>query len=169
MKKNGWTQHELEELCKDYQDKTGVLDFRPTEIAVWAKAQLYTMPEPPTDVQLLARLLQHAAVKAHRKDAKMSILYRAALAYPVKIKDEWQMRWFDADGPAATVDKVIASIRRRKDMALNILVSARASWERWKQLHPTEQTDLLDLGISDDEVEWRLLGKTNEDEQRKAG
>lgn len=172
MNRNGWNQHALEKLYQRYQDVTGVLDFRPAEIATWAKAHHYTMPEPPTDVEMLTELLRDAALKARRKDSKLSVLYRAALSYPVKSEDgEWQMKWFDADGPTATLEKVLMSVRRRKDQALNILVSAAATLARWKRTHPkqTEQIDMFHLAISSDEVQWRLLGKNGEDEVRRTG
>lgn len=171
MNRNGWNQRELERLYQRYMDETGILDFRPPEISAWAKEHGYVMPDPPTDVEMLAMLLGKAALKARRKDSKISVLYRAALSYPQKVQGEWQMRWFDPDGPAATLEKVLMSVRRRKDQALNILVSAAATLAHWKRTHPreSEQIEMFDFGISSDEVQWRLLGKNSEDEGRKTG
>lgn len=170
MNRNGWNQRELERLYREYMDRTGILDFRPADIAVWAKENKYRMPKPPTDVEVLALLLQRAGLNARRKDAKTSILYRAALSYPAKVMGEWQMRWFDSDGPTATLEKVLASVRRRKDHAINILVGAKATLAHFVRTHPTEQVEMFDLGISNEEIEWRLLGKNpGSDESKKTG
>jgi hypothetical protein len=167
---NRWTQKDLERLYRHYQDKTGILDFQPTIIAAWAKKEGYDMPTPPTDVDLLGQLLSRAAAIARRKDRKTSILYRATLVCTKYVNGKLRKLWFDADGPAATADKVMESFRRRKDYALNVLVSAAATVEHWFQEHPDQRPEQLDLGIADAEVRWRLLGpRGNEDGEQKAG
>jgi hypothetical protein len=171
MKTAVWNQRELERLYQHYCDETGIQDFQPPVIAIWAKKRGYEMPTPPTDVEMLSRLLSHAALAARRKDSKTSILYRATLAYQKLVDGKLRTWWFDADGPTATFDKVMESYRRRKEKALNILVSAAASVDHWFSSHPTQgRPEQFDLGISDAEIRWRLLGpRGGEDDVEKVG
>lgn len=171
MKKAVWNQRALERLYRHYCDETGTQDFQPSIIAEWADKRGYDMPTPPTGVELLSRLLSKAALGERRKDPKTSILYRANLVYRKLLRGEWRTLWFDADGPTATEEKVMASYRARKDNALNILVSAAASVEHFFSSHPRQsKPEDLDLGISDAEVRWRLLGpRGGEDDVQKTG
>jgi hypothetical protein len=77
--------------------------------------------------------------------------------------------WFDADGPAATEEKIIASARARREHALNILVSGESSLEHWYQEHPSPNREVIDYNLAD-EVRWRLNLKRDEgDENQKRG
>lgn len=165
-----WTNKQCEKLCQHYQDETANLDFDALTVARWAEKRGYDMPIPPTGVELLAQRLQGAVLTARRKDRKTSILYRAMLAVPKMVKGKLKKVWFDADGPAATYEKVMESYHRRKDYALNVLTLAAATVEHWFQDHPNPQRPQLDLGISDQEVRWRLLGPNGGQEgQEKIG
>jgi hypothetical protein len=168
-----WTQKECEKLYQHYMDKTGHFDFRPAELAAWAKANRYEMPLPKTDVEILAELLGKAGCRVRRKDVKTSTVYRGMLAYSVEVQGERKTYWFDADGPSATLEKIMNSVRHRREQALNILVSAAATVQRWKRTHSKAQgADQIELGlgISDDEVNWRLLGRSaSDDESQQAG
>lgn len=169
MSKNGWTQRALEQLQRHYTDETGITDYSDAEVAVWAKDRGYTMPDPVSDVEMLTLLLQRASVRARRTDG--AITYRAMLSVPVMTQGGWKPRFFDADGPSATIEKILASVTKRKQQALNILASARATLERYASAHPKHraQTNLFDLSITNDEVEWRLRGRGVDDSDQKAG
>lgn len=171
MTKMVWNQRELERLYQHYCDETRILDFEPRAIVEWAVKRGYEMPTPPTPQEMLVRLLSHAATAARRKDSKTSLLYRAALAYRKKVKGEERTFWFDPDGPTATFEKILASFHSRKEKALNILVSAAASVEHWLVSHPKDREQKeLELGISNEEVRWRLLGpRSDENRDEKAG
>jgi hypothetical protein len=170
MTQNPWTQKACEKCVKHYIDETNRQDFTPTEIAAWAQERGYALPEPMTGVEILARLIAESATKARRRDAKTSILYRATLAFSAIIKGERKRMWFDADGPAATDEKIEQSIRQRMEQALNIMVSAAATRERYLQTHPNAKLEKIDLSISEEEVLWRLLGKAaSDDEAQQAG
>jgi hypothetical protein len=168
MKKNGWTQRELERLIARYMDKTGKLDWDTREVAEWAEEMHYTMPEPPTEIELLAQLLREAQVRGRRRDDNTALQYRATLSYATKVEGEWQMRWFDSDGPSATAEKLEASARRRREQALNILVLAAADLDHFRRKHPSAQLELFDLAISSDEIQWRLLGRRADDGEQDA-
>jgi hypothetical protein len=170
MTQNLWTQKACEKCVQHYIDETGKQDFALPEVALWAQSRGYTLPEPMTGVEILTRMLGQAATKARRKDARTSILYRATLAITDFVRGERKRSWFDADGPAATTDKIEQSILARREQALNILVSARATGERFALTHPMQKLAKIDLGISEEEVEWRLRGKAaSDDEAQQAG
>jgi hypothetical protein len=170
MTENLWTQKACEKCVQHYIDETGQQDFSPAAIALWAQERGYTLPEPMTGVEILARLLGNAATRARRKDAKTSILYRATLAITDFVKGQRTIKWFDADGPSATPDKIERSVRARKEQAINILVSAEATQERYVRTHPTQKFEKIDLSISEEEVQWRLFGKAAaDDESQQAG
>lgn len=170
MTENLWTQKACEKCVQHYIDETGHQDFSPAAIALWAQERGYTLPEPMTGVEILARMLGNAATRARRKDAKTSIFYRATLAVTDFVRGERKISWFDADGPAATTDKIEQSMLARREQALNILVSARATGERFALTHPTQKLANIDLSISEEEVEWRLRGKAaSDDEAQQAG
>lgn len=168
-----WSQKELQRLCVHYQEETGTLDFQPAVIAKWAKGRGYDMPVPPTDVELLTYLLTKAALserRKDRKDRKIPLLYRANLVFRKLVKGEWRKLYFDADGPAATFDKIMESFHSRRELALKILASAAATVEHFFRTHPTQERVQLDLGIPDAEVRWRLLGPPSDEiGEEKAG
>jgi hypothetical protein len=169
MTQNIWTQKACEKCVQHYIDETGHQDFSPPEIALWAEKRGYTLPEPMTGVEILARMLAGAATRARRKDAKTSILYRATLAFTAMVRGERTIRWFDVDGPSVTVDKIVQSVRQRKEQAINILVSAGATQERFARTHPKQKFEKVDLSISEEEVQWRLWGKAASDDEAQAG
>jgi hypothetical protein len=171
MKRNGWSQKECEKLIRRYIDETGKLDYDPHDIARWAKEERhYTMPEPPTDLELLTMFLQEASGKARRRDETTLIQYRSNLAYPAMVNGERRMRWCDADGPTTDTPKVLASAHQRKEQAINILAGAMATILHHQRTHPTEQIEMFDLSVSMEEIQWRVFGRTlADDDQKKAG
>ncbi len=171
MKQPKWNDHDYEMLIRHYQDETGILHFNPLAIAQWAEKKKYSMPVPPLAVELLARGIAAAATRAKERDKKTSLLYRVHLAVKMVIGGEKKTVWFDADGPAATEEKVLASARARREHALNILVSAESSMEHWYQEHPSAERQRIDYNL-DDEVRWRMNLRRDEGEQgeeRKSG
>jgi hypothetical protein len=170
MTENLWTQKACEKCIQRYINDTGHQDFNPPEIALWAEKRGYTLPEPMTGLEILAQKLANSAPKARRKDARTSILYRGMLAFTGFVMGERKNMWFDADGPAASPEKIEQSVRSRKEQALNILVSAGATQEHYALTHPNQNFEKVDLSITAEEVEWRLRGKAAaDDEQQQTG
>ena len=173
MKQPKWNDHDYEMLIRHYQDKTGIRHFTPLAIAKWAEQEKYSMPVPPTAIELLARGIANAATRAKERDKNGSFLYRVHLAVKMLIGGEKQTVYFDADGPAASEEKIIQSAFARREHALNVGVSATATLEHWYQEHPSATRQHVDFNL-DDEIRWRMNlpreeGEEGEGEGEKSG
>ena len=156
---NVWTPKAVERLIQHYVDETGIQDIDPDCLADWAEDRGYTMPPPLTGREVLSKMIRGLAGKARRIDTATMIPYRAMLAYSTNVQGEQRNLWFDADGPTATIDKVKKSVSRRLETALNIVVSARSTWERFIRTHPVHRNEPMVFGVSEQAVDWRYRGK----------
>lgn len=153
-----------------FVNKTGRHNHTMDDVAAWIEEHhVMPMPEPQTPRQMLAERLSRSAGGARRRDPQSSVEYRAHLVHRVEENGQYKFYWFDADGPAATEERMEAATHPRKELALNIGVQVTADWDHFYRTHSTLQPKRPDFDLN-----WEIglrMGGTDEIEKggRKAG
>jgi hypothetical protein len=59
----------MRKVIRWYQDETGILELKWSDVAEWAQRKGVTMPVPPTPVEMMARNLAAVARSERRNEA----------------------------------------------------------------------------------------------------
>lgn len=163
-----WGRKDLLGAIRLYQDETGILEYRIEDVAAWAERRNFEMPKPPTAIQMLTKKLRKAARSEHRSDPDLAVDYRGNLvSYRMDASGQMEYFWFDADGPAATMDAVSKANHLRREQMINDGVQIAATERRWNATHSGHGKLQTDLDLND-EVTWRLNAPEEEVGERKA-
>lgn len=151
-----WTKLDDRRAILYFENKTGILDWTPPEVARWLQEHSsIVMPTPPTPLELLTQRIARAAGRALDRDDGAPVDHRVHLTYREEVAGDVQRKWVDIDSPTLTPEKLADSVHLRREQALNILVRAAADVEHIKRTRPGFGVPVVDGDLAE-EVKWRL-------------
>lgn len=145
-----------------YKEQTGEKELDMNKVAAFAEKSGWTMPQPKTPVELLAREFADAARVEVRKDALTGQPYRANHAYPTKQGQMTLWLWVDID--EASRKTMFKCLINHREQMIGEALQISYDTDHWNSIHPSEEPIQIPLDFTDD-VEWRKNAPGAEEEE----
>ncbi|GGF38590.1 hypothetical protein GCM10011321_31930 [Youhaiella tibetensis] len=155
-------RQERQRFIRHYKELTGETEIDMHKVAEFAKAQGWEMPQPPSDIELLARKFAEDAQAERRYDDTTGRPYRAYHALPVQSGQMNLFVYIDIDD--ATRKQMHKSAVHRREQIVSDGYQLTLDLDHWNSVHPEEQPIELPMDITLD-IEIR---KASDDEDKVA-
>jgi hypothetical protein len=140
--------HQMQRFIRYYKDETGKTEVDMKEVAKFAVANGWELPQPSNPLDRLAKEFSQAAREETRYDKKTGRPYRANHAVPLPKGGEQLRIWIDIDeAPRKPMRKSL--IMRREQMVgdgLQLTLDA----DHWNNIHPEEDPINIPMDFTDD-------------------
>ena len=154
-------KQEMQRFLRLYKDETGERELDMHKVAAFAKRKGWVMPQPPSDVDLLAKQFQKAAHDETKYDAKTGRPYRVYHAIPAN----GQLNLFVyVDIDEATRPQMQKSCVNRREQMISDGVQLCFDMEHWNLINPTQEPLALPMDLTPD-IEWRKAAEDDDDEE----
>jgi hypothetical protein len=145
-------RQERQRFIRHYKDVKGEQEIDMHKVAAYAKSVGWKMPTPPSDVDMLAKLLAEDAQAERRYDKQTGKPYRAYQAIPVPSGQLNLFVYVDTD--EATRPQMVKSTMHRREQIVTDAYSLTLDLDHWHSIHPSEEQIELPLDLAFD-VELR--------------
>src|ERR1044071_1873049 len=146
------TRHEkMQKLIRHYRDVTGKKEVDMHEVARFAAAKGWPLPQPVQPIDLLAKDFSRAAREEIRRDPVTKRPYRANHAFTVSQGGQQLTLWVDIE--EATRRQMEMSVTNRREQVVSDMVQLSFDVEHWNRINPTEASIVVPTDLTDD-VEW---------------
>ncbi|GMV50463.1 MAG: hypothetical protein AMXMBFR67_20060 [Nitrospira sp.] len=151
----------MQRFIRYYKEHMGVSEVDMREVARFAEKNGWTMPEPVSPIDRLARQFTNAAREEVRYDKKTGRPYRAnhAIKDQKKAGGEQTYLWIDID--EASRPKMLKSLVLRREQMVGDAYHLKLDQDHWNSIHPDEDQIDLPLDFKDD-VNWRMNGPSEQ-------
>jgi hypothetical protein len=123
------------------------------EVAAFAVARGWPLPQPRSPLDILANKFTDAAREEIGRDPKTGRPYRVYHAVPVRSGQLTLFHWFDInEAPRKVIRKSLVN-RREQMVGDGLQLTLDAMY--WNSLHPDEEPVVLPMDLTPD-IEWRL-------------
>lgn len=146
---------QMQSFIRFYKEQTGKVDVDMHEVAKFAEQKGWTLPKPPSAIDLLAKKFSQAAREETRKDGKTGQPYRVNHAYLPDGNGQGVL-WFDIDETPSR-QKVLKSAVMRREQMVGDALQLTLDLDHWHRINPNEEPIALPLDLTPD-VEWRKNG-----------
>jgi hypothetical protein len=128
-------RQDMQRFIRHYKDETGerVIDMR--KVAEFAKRMGWKMPQPPSDIDLLAKQFTDAANEERKYDEKTGKPYRVYHAIPATGQPSL-FNYVDID-EADRPQMHMSAVNRREQMVSDGL-NLQLDLDHWNRIHPNE-------------------------------
>lgn len=155
----------LNKFRRYYTETTGKKEVDMRELAFFAEKMGWTLPVPPSPIDLLARRFADAAREELRHDKETKRPYRAALSIRKRLPDGKQLHlWIDTDLEDRRFIIVKALNRYREQMVGEAVMGSNTA-DHWSDGHPAQKRIVFRTDLGPD-VEWR---RNAPEDDEKAG
>lgn len=145
-------RQEKQRFLRYYREQTGETELDMHKVAEFAKRMGWTMPKPPSDIDLLAKAFTDAAREETEYDDETGKPYRVYHAVPVQ---SGQLNLFVyVHIQDATRKQMHKSAVNRREQMVSDGVQLTLDLDRWHRLNPTEEPIELPMDLTLD-IEWR--------------
>jgi hypothetical protein len=145
-------RQERQRFLRHYKDVTGEQEIDMHKVAAFAKCHGWTMPTPPSDVEMLAKLFADDAQAERKYDKETGKPYRAYQAIPVNSGQLNLFVYVDTD--EATRSQMMKSTNHRREQIVTDAYTLTLDLDHWHSINPTEEQIELPLDLTFD-VELR--------------
>ena len=154
----------MQALIRHYKETTGKKEIEMSDVAAFASARGWPLPQPTSPLELLAKEFSQAAREEIRNDGKTGKAYRANHAVTVPSGNGKQLTfWIDIDeAPRKFMHK---SLVQRREQMVGDGLQLTLDMDHWNRVNPKEEPIELPMDLSPD-IEWR---KNVSGEDEKAG
>lgn len=150
----------LQRLIQHYREETGNDSVDMHEVAKFAAARGYPLPNPKSPIERLAEEFSSAAREEVRHDQVTGHPYRANLAVKQSSNGQQLTLWYDIDAAPRKVAQM-AFVQRREQMvgdAYHLTLDVN----HWNRINEQDDPIIMPLDFTDD-VEWRLNAPDRDD------
>lgn len=151
-------RQERQRFIRHYKDETGEREIDMRKVAEYAKKMGWTMPVPPSDIDLLVKQFTEAAHEERKYDAKTGRPYRVYHAIPVT----GQLSLFNyVDIDEATRRQMLMSSVNRREQMVSDGLNLTFDVDHWNSVNPTEVPIELPMDFTLD-IEIRKAADDND-------
>ena len=154
-------RQDRQRFIRHYKDVRGEQEIDMHKVAAYAKSIGWTMPMPPSDVDMLAKLFADDAQAERRYDTGTGKPYRAYQAIPVKSGQLNLFVYVDTD--EAPRPQMVKSAFERREQIVTDAYTLTLDLDHWHSVNPAEEQIQLPLDITFD-VELRKAADDDESE-----
>jgi len=158
-------RQERQRFIRHYKEVMGETEINMHKVAEFAKAQGWDMPQPPSDIDLLAKKFTEDAQAERRYDEKTGRPYRAYHALPVQSGQLNLFVYIDIDD--ATRPQMHKSAVHRREQMVSDGYQLTLDLDHWNSVHPEAQPIELPMDITLD-IEIRKAMADQDDEDKAA-
>jgi len=153
-------RQDMQRFIRHYKDETGerVIDMK--KVAEHAKRMGWKMPQPPSDIDLLAKQFTDAAHEERKYDKKTGKPYRVYHAIPATGQPSL-FNYIDID-EAERPQMHMSAVNRREQMVSDGL-NLQLDLDHWNSSNPEEQPIELPMDLTLD-IEIRKAADDGEEE-----
>jgi hypothetical protein len=155
-------REERQRFIRHYKDVKGEQEIDMHKVAAYAKSVGWKMPTPPSDVDMLAKLLAEDAQAERRHDKQTGKPYRAYQAIPVPSGQLNLFVYVDTD--EATRPQMKKSTMHRREQIVTDAYSLTLDLDHWHSIHPSEEQIELPLDLTFD-VELRKAAEDDDSDK----
>jgi hypothetical protein len=145
---------ERQAMIRWYKRETGQLQVDMHEVAKFAVAHNWPLPQPTDPLDRLAEQFSHAARVEIKHDEQTGRPYRVNHAVPHHQPDGRQLSYLWIDIDEAPRGPMWKSLINRREQMVGDALQLTFDKDHWNAMHPDEDPIEIPLDFSDD-VEWR--------------
>ena len=138
-------RQEMQRFIRYYKEKTGEREVDMRKVAALAKKVGWKMPQPPSDIDLLAKRFTEAAQEERRYDRQTGQPYRVYHAIPATGQLSL-FHYVDID-EATRRQMQMSSVNRREQMVSDGL-QLTLDLDHWNGAHPDEEPIVLPMDLT---------------------
>jgi hypothetical protein len=138
-------RQERQRFIRHYKDVTGATEIDMHEVALFAKRMGWTMPKPPSEVDLLAKLFADDAQAERRYDQKTGKPYRVYHALPAS----GQLNlFFYVDIDEANRNQMWKSSVNRREQMVSDGYNLSLDLDHWNSVNPDKEPIRLPMDLT---------------------
>lgn len=145
----------MQDVIRWYKSTTGQTEVDMREVAKFAVARGWRLPEPQSPIERLAREFAEAAREEIRHDDATGRPYRANHVFVTKQGDIQLHLWVDID--EAPRKPMFKSLMMRREQMVADGLQLTYDADHWNRIHPNEEPIQIPMDFTDD-IEWRKNG-----------
>lgn len=158
-------RQDRQRFIRHYIEKTGEHEVDMRKVAEFAKSIGWTMPTPPSDIDMLAKLFADDAQAERRYDKATGKPYRAYQAIPVATGQLNLFHYVDTD--EATRPQMLKSAVHRREQIVTDGYQLTLDLDHWNSVNPAEEPIALPMDITLD-IEIRKAADDDGGEENAA-
>lgn len=142
-------QHEKQKFLRYYKEVTGEREIDMHKVAAFAKSKGWTMPRPPSDIDLLAKQFADCAQAEMKIDDDTGQPYRVYHAIPVKGSGQMNLFVY-VDIDEAPRNQMLKSAVHRREQMVSDGVKLTNDLDHWNRVNPDKEPIQLPMDLTFD-------------------
>lgn len=139
-------RQDRQRFIRHYRDVTGEREVDMHKVAAFAKRRGWAMPQPPSDVELLAKYFADDAQAERKYDQETGKPYKAYQAIPVNSGQLNLFVYVDTD--EATRPQMLKSAVIRREQMVSDGYNLTLDLDHWNSVNPDKETIALPMDLT---------------------